>query len=60
VLYGAGVAAVEWFDRLGADAGEEALLVTLRHVAGDRRAIRMEARGARHVRWLATALDGTR
>jgi tRNA threonylcarbamoyladenosine biosynthesis protein TsaE len=56
VLYGAGVAAVEWFDRLGAEAGDEALLVTIRHVAGDRRVVRVEARGDRHARWLAAAL----
>jgi len=52
VLYGPGVAAVEWFDRLPLAAGEEALLVTLRHVAGDRRVIRLDARGERHARWL--------
>jgi len=56
VLYGPGVAAVEWFDRLPADAGEEALIATLRHVAGDRRVVRLEARGARHTRWLGAAL----
>jgi tRNA threonylcarbamoyladenosine biosynthesis protein TsaE len=56
VLHGPGVAAVEWFDRLPADAGEEALRVTLRHVAGERRVIRMEAHGVRHERWLATAI----
>ena len=55
VLYGPGVAAVEWFDRLPADAGEESLVVTLRHVAGDRRVLRLEARGDRHARWLAAA-----
>ena len=51
VLYGPGVAAVEWFDRLPADAGEDALIVTLRHVSGDRRVIAMDARGKRHARW---------
>jgi tRNA threonylcarbamoyladenosine biosynthesis protein TsaE len=60
VLYGPGVAAVEWFDRLPAEAKEEALLVTLRHVAGERRIVRFEAHGARHERWLASALPGTR
>ena len=60
VLYGPGVAAVEWFDRLPPDAGEEALVATLRHVAGDRRVIRMEARGERHTRWLTSTLDVTR
>jgi tRNA threonylcarbamoyladenosine biosynthesis protein TsaE len=60
VLYGPGVAAVEWFDRLGTEAAEEGLLVTIRHVADDRRMIRLEARGARHARWLATTLDRAR
>ena len=53
VLYGEGVAAVEWFDRLGLAAGDdEALLVTLRFTLGGGRAIRLEARGARHERLL--------
>ena len=52
VLYGEGVAAVEWFDRLGESAGDEALLITLRFAAGGGRAIRLEARGARHERLL--------
>jgi tRNA threonylcarbamoyladenosine biosynthesis protein TsaE len=47
VLYGRGVAAVEWFDRL-AHPGDEVLVVSLRFVAGERRAIRLEARGAHH------------
>jgi tRNA threonylcarbamoyladenosine biosynthesis protein TsaE len=58
VLYGAGVAAVEWFDRLPPEAREEALLVTLRHEAGDHRIVSFEARGTRHERWLASALEG--
>lgn len=60
VLYGPGVAAVEWFDRLPADAGDEALIVTLRHAAGDRRVVRLEARGERHEGWLGAALAGPR
>jgi tRNA threonylcarbamoyladenosine biosynthesis protein TsaE len=60
VLYGPGVAAVEWFDRLPAEAGEEVLVVKLRHVVGDRRVVRFEAHGARHERWLASALEGAR
>lgn len=61
VLYGPGVAAVEWFDRLPAEAADEVLVVTLRHVAGDRRIVDLDARGARHERWLASALgDGAR
>ena len=57
VLYGDGVAAVEWFERLPSAAGDEVLVVTLRYVDdGDRRAIRFEAHGPRHARWLAAAL----
>lgn len=56
VLYGAGVAAVEWFDRLPPDAGDEALRVTLRYDEGDRRRIRLAAHGPRHEAWLVRAL----
>jgi tRNA threonylcarbamoyladenosine biosynthesis protein TsaE len=57
VLYGAGVVAVEWFDRLDlAAVGGDVLRVGLRHGDGDRRFIRLEATGARHERWLARAL----
>ena len=55
-LYGPGVAAVEWFDRLVPAAGDEYLLVTLRCGVGDRRAIRLEAHGVRHQAWLCAAL----
>ncbi|HZP43741.1 MAG TPA: tRNA (adenosine(37)-N6)-threonylcarbamoyltransferase complex ATPase subunit type 1 TsaE [Candidatus Binatia bacterium] len=56
VLYGEGVAAVEWFDRLLPAAGDEVLVVTLTAAGGERRAIRLEARGPRHAAWLAAAL----
>jgi tRNA threonylcarbamoyladenosine biosynthesis protein TsaE len=56
LLYGPGVAAVEWFDRLLPDAGDEVLLVTLGYAGDDRRLIRFAARGARHMRWLADAV----
>jgi len=56
VLYGAGVAAVEWFDRLLPDAGGDALRVTLRYADGERRQIRLAAHGPRHEAWLARAL----
>ena len=59
VLYGAGVAAVEWFDRLLPDCEDDALRVTLRHADGERRAIRLAANGARHEAWLARALGNT-
>jgi len=52
LLYGPGVAAVEWFERLLPAAGDEFLLVTLQAGAGDVRAIRLEAYGARHAAWL--------
>jgi tRNA threonylcarbamoyladenosine biosynthesis protein TsaE len=61
VLWGEGVAAVEWFDRLPHAAGDEALLITLQYgergSPPDQRAIRLEARGERHERLLARALD---
>ncbi len=56
VLYGAGVAAVEWFDRLPPDAGDDALHVTLRYAEGDHRRIRLAAHGPRHEAWLERAL----
>jgi tRNA threonylcarbamoyladenosine biosynthesis protein TsaE len=55
VLYGEGVAAVEWFDRLP-DAGDEVLVITLgwpgREAGADRRRVRLEAHGPRHTAWL--------
>lgn len=59
VLYGAGVAAVEWFDRLPPETGGDALRVTLRYADGDHRTIRLAAHGPRHEAWLVRAL-GTR
>jgi tRNA threonylcarbamoyladenosine biosynthesis protein TsaE len=56
VLYGEGVAAVEWFERLLPAAGDDYLLVTLHHAAGDRRTIHLTAFGKRHERLLAAAL----
>src|SRR5262245_64233691 len=56
VLYGAGVAAVEWFDRLLPEAAGDVLHVVLRHADGDRRTIRLTAEGPRHEAWLARAL----
>jgi tRNA threonylcarbamoyladenosine biosynthesis protein TsaE len=59
VLYGEGVAAVEWFDRLLPAAGDDALVVTLDYAERDApecRLIRLEPHGARHARWLARAL----
>jgi len=55
VLYGEGVAAVEWFDRLLPAAGDEVLLITLAY-GGRGRTLRLEARGPHHERWLAGAL----
>ena len=59
VLYGEGVAAVEWFDRLlpaALDEGlDEVLVVRLGlgpRAQPDRRAVRLEAYGPRHERWL--------
>jgi tRNA threonylcarbamoyladenosine biosynthesis protein TsaE len=57
-LYGAGVAAVEWFERLSPATGDDHLLVTLRMSAAETRSIRLEAHGALHDAWLRAALDG--
>ena len=56
-LYGDGVAAVEWFDRMVAVAGDEHLVVTLRHAGHESRTIRLEARGGRHERLLERAVE---
>ena len=56
-LYGEGVAAVEWFDRMVAVAGDEHLVVTLRHAGHESRTIRLEARGGRHERLLERAVE---
>jgi tRNA threonylcarbamoyladenosine biosynthesis protein TsaE len=59
VLYGEGVAAVEWFDRLLPAAGDEVLVLTLGYAGRDRpdhRVLRLEPRGPRHARWLERAL----
>ena len=56
-LYGPGVAAVEWFERILPVAGDEFLLVTLRTGAGSERSIRLEAHGPRHAAWLRAAVD---
>lgn len=55
VLFGNGVAAVEWFDRLGEGVSEDALVVELAY-APQGRSIRLTAHGARHARWLRAAL----
>jgi tRNA threonylcarbamoyladenosine biosynthesis protein TsaE len=57
VLFGSGVAAVEWYDRLGEDASDEVLVAELAH-APQGRAVRLRAYGAKHAHWLATALAG--
>lgn len=55
ILYGDGVAAVEWFDRLPPPPPTEILALTLRHGRGDERTIDAEASGPRHEAWLAAA-----
>ena len=54
VLYGDGVVAVEWFDRI-AEPGD-ALRVTFRIAGNDGRLIRLEGRDPRHDRLLERAL----
>ncbi len=58
VLYGDGVAAVEWFDRMGASVGHEFLRVTIDFGTGERRMIRLEASGRRHEALLARTVGG--
>ena len=57
VLFGNGVAAVEWYDRLGEDASDEVLVAELAH-APQGRTVRLRAYGAKHAHWLAAALAG--
>src|SRR5205823_6238730 len=47
-LYGVGVAAVEWFDRLAAAPDDEVLLITFRFTAGEGRVIELTPRGPQH------------
>jgi tRNA threonylcarbamoyladenosine biosynthesis protein TsaE len=56
ILYGDGVAAVEWFDRMPPPAPTEILTLTLRHLRDDERMIDAEATGPRHEAWLAAAV----
>ena len=58
VLYGDGVAAVEWFDRLLPAAGDDVLLVTFRWTGDERRSLRLVAHGLRHQQLLSRALGG--
>jgi tRNA threonylcarbamoyladenosine biosynthesis protein TsaE len=57
VLFGNGVAAVEWYDRLGENASDEVLVAELAH-APQARTVRLRAYGAKHAHWLAAALAG--
>ena len=56
VLFGNGVAAVEWYDRLG-PISDEALIVEIGYAPQGRRRIRLTPQGARHAGWLTAALD---
>jgi tRNA threonylcarbamoyladenosine biosynthesis protein TsaE len=58
VLYGEGVAAVEWFDRLLPAAGDDVLLIHFRWLDGERRSIEISAHGERHRRLLTRAFGG--
>jgi tRNA threonylcarbamoyladenosine biosynthesis protein TsaE len=60
VLYGDGVAAVEWFDRLGDSVGEEFLRIAIGFGAGERRLILLEASGGRHEALLARVVGALR
>lgn len=55
ILFGSGVAAVEWCDRLGEGISGEILVAELTY-ASQGRAVRLRAHGPKHARWLAAAL----
>ena len=57
VLFGNGVAAVEWVDRLGDPGAFDALIAELAYAPGGR-SIRFRAFGPAHERWLGAALAG--
>jgi len=57
ILFGSGVAAVEWYDRLGEEFSSESLVAELTY-ASHGRAVRLRAYGTKHARWLAAALAG--
>jgi len=59
-LYGDGVAAVEWFDRMEAVAGDEYLVVTLQHAGPESRMIRLDPHGDRHERLLGIVLAASK
>lgn len=56
ILYGDGVAAVEWFDRLPGEQPTEVLILELRHGSGNVRYVHARGHGARHAAWLAAAV----
>jgi tRNA threonylcarbamoyladenosine biosynthesis protein TsaE len=59
ILFGSGVAAVEWYDRLGEGFSSERLVAELTY-ASHGRAVRLRAYDTKHARWLAAALaDGS-
>jgi tRNA threonylcarbamoyladenosine biosynthesis protein TsaE len=56
-LYGDGVAAVEWFDRLRDAERVDALVVTFAFAGTERRTLRLAARGSVHERLLDVATE---
>jgi thiamine-monophosphate kinase len=56
VLYGAGVAAVEWAERVRSFLPADHLQVRIEHLGPDRRRIEMAARGPFSRRWLAATV----
>lgn len=58
-LFGAGVAVVEWFERLVGLEAEDHLRVTLRAAGAEGRVLELDATGPRH-RQLVTALGAAR
>jgi tRNA threonylcarbamoyladenosine biosynthesis protein TsaE len=58
VLYGDGVVAVEWFERLELTDADDLLLVRFAFAGGEGRVLRIEARGERNEEVLRRAMAG--
>jgi tRNA threonylcarbamoyladenosine biosynthesis protein TsaE len=57
-FFGSGVCLVEWSERLGTEGPDDLLLVTLRYVAEEQRAISFKAQGERSRKLLAALAGG--
>jgi len=56
-LYGDGVCVIEWAEKVKPVLPQERLWITLAHLGGNKRSLRLEARGQRHERLLEELRD---